>query len=121
TLCRSDRSTAHHTGRRYRGRQKHPYHVEASLLSSVSPPIRAGVFGDSHPGSMEQAPLNRRSDQPCCLDRYQPSSTILPRDLPLSKSACARLRLAALMVPKVWSRVVRNTPLSIRSATSLSR
>ncbi len=30
-----------------------------------------------------------------------PSSTILPRDLPLSSSACARLRLAALMVPKV--------------------
>ena len=54
------------------------------------------------------------------VDAYHPSSTILPRDLPLSSSACARLRLAALMAPKVWSSVVRNTPLSMRSATSLS-
>src|SRR6266852_4591456 len=52
---------------------------------------------------------------------YQPSSTILPRDLPDSSSACARLRLIALIVPKVWSSVVRSTPLSMRSATSLSR
>src|SRR6266404_9556175 len=49
---------------------------------------------------------------------YHPSSTILPRDLPLSSSAWARLRLAALMVPKVWSSVVRSTPLSMRSARS---
>jgi len=28
---------------------------------------------------------------------YQPSSTILPRDLPDSSSACARFRLAALI------------------------
>src|SRR4051812_10652079 len=51
---------------------------------------------------------------------YHPSSTILPRDLPLSSSACARFKFAALMVPKVWSSVVRSTPLSMRSATSLS-
>src|SRR5258708_25750664 len=51
---------------------------------------------------------------------YHPSSTILPRDLPDSKNACAGLRLAALMVPNVWSSVVRNTPLSMRSATSFS-
>src|SRR5258708_31489409 len=52
---------------------------------------------------------------------YHPSSTILPRDVPVSKSACARLRLKALMVPKILSSVVRSTPLSMRSATSLSR
>ena len=32
---------------------------------------------------------------------YHPSSTILPRDLPDSSRACARFRLAALIVPKV--------------------
>src|ERR1700722_2614362 len=53
-------------------------------------------------------------------ETHHPSSTILPRDLPDSSSAWARLRLAALMVPKVWSSVVRSTPLSMRSATSLS-
>src|SRR5215831_17514767 len=52
---------------------------------------------------------------------YHPSSTILPRDLPLSTSACARFRLAALMVPKIWWSVVRSTPLSIRSDTSFRR
>src|SRR5580704_5232350 len=55
------------------------------------------------------------------LNGYHPSSTILPRDLPDSNSAWARFRLAALMAPKVWSRVVRSTPLSIRSATSFKR
>jgi hypothetical protein len=38
--------------------QKHRYRVETGLLSSVFPAIRAGVFGDSRPGSMEQGPLN---------------------------------------------------------------
>src|SRR4030081_3895941 len=54
-------------------------------------------------------------------DLYHPSSTILPRDLPDSSSACARFKLVALMLPKVWSSVVRNTPLSMRSATSFSK
>src|SRR5215216_3954677 len=60
-------------------------------------------------------------DKPGHDDSYHPSSTILPRDFPLSNSACARLRLAALIVPKVWSSVVRSTPLSMRSATSFRR
>ena len=38
---------------------------------------------------------------PTLTSCYHPSSTILPRDLPDSSSACARFRLAALMVPKV--------------------
>ena len=121
TLRRCDRSTAHHTGRRYRGRQKHPYHVETSLLSSVFPGNSRRGFR-RQPSRIDGAGSPESTSRSTLLfGRYQPSSTILPRDLPLSKSACARLRLAALMVPKVWSSVVRSTPLSSRSATSLSR
>jgi hypothetical protein len=41
-----------------------------------------------------------------------PSSTILPRALPVSSSACARLRFAALMVPKCSATVERILPAS---------
>src|SRR5829696_3951124 len=37
-----------------------------------SPAIRAGAFGDSRPGSMEQGSLNRPRDQPYLLGRHRP-------------------------------------------------
>jgi hypothetical protein len=46
-----------------------------------------------------------------------PSTTILPRALPVSSSACARLRFAALMVPKCSATVVRILPASTSAAT----
>jgi uncharacterized protein (DUF1330 family) len=51
----------------------------------------------------EGAPDRAPSPSDLCRGRdpHQPSSTILPREVPDSNSACARLRLAALMVPKV--------------------
>jgi hypothetical protein len=49
-----------------------------------------------------------------------PSSTILPRALPVSSRTCACLRFAALLVPKCSATVVRILPASTSSAT-LSR
>src|SRR6185369_5271503 len=54
-----------------------------------SPAIRAGVFGDSHPGSMEQAPLNRRPDQPCCW--LQPNNRVVGPLPTLQHDFAARL------------------------------
>src|SRR5579859_6871467 len=62
-----------------------------------------------------------RGDDGSGAETHHPSITILPRDLPLSRSACARFRLAALIFPKLSPSVVRSTPLSTRPATSLSR
>lgn len=80
--------------------------------ATACPPSRRQIKIDGGHGAARPLPTPRI---------HHPSSTILPRDFPLSKSACARLRLAALMVPKLWSSVVRSTPLSRRSATSFKR
>src|SRR5271166_6511378 len=47
----------------------------------------------------------------------KPSKTILPRDLPLSIRAWARLRLTALIVPRTSASVVLILPASISLAT----
>ena len=50
-----------------------------------------------------------------------PSSTILPRALPLSSRAWARFRLLALMAPKCSPTVVRIRPASTIAASSSSK
>src|SRR4029077_2589838 len=95
--------------------QAHSFHKKRSRLLSTVWLQRLTMKSHFRYQSIRSNSL-RRAARGDGIDQ-NPSSTILPRALPVSSSACARLRFAALMVPKWSAIVVRILPASTSAAT----
>lgn len=86
--------------------------------ASHSPAHRGHVRGGTGRGLMPSLAGFARGQRRRAWRYQKPSSTILPRDRPLSILRCASRRLAAVILPACSARVVRKVPLSISDAIS---